>query len=317
VTDGLAVGRGRDTYKTFDMGFNARAGFEFGNVILSSYLSQGLTNFYNAPYQGTFHHHLLGFSLGIWLTSTDTPPPHLPKDTDKDGIPDDQDLCPFQPGTPDWHGCPVPDSDHDGIDDEHDSCRTIPGIAKYNGCPIPDRDGDGVNDEEDKCPDQPGSARYQGCPIPDRDGDGVNDEEDRCPDQPGTVENHGCPEIKKELTEKINFAASNILFTLGSDKLASSSAPGLDTVAGLLQAHPEWNITIEGHTDNAGTPEKNRALSQKRAAAVRAYLVGKGIAATRLTASGYGQEHPIADNKTPEGRAANRRVELKVSIDKK
>lgn len=316
VTNPVSVGKGSDTYKTFDWGVNARAGFELGKVLLSGYFSQGLTSFYNAPYQGTFHHQLLGFSVGVWLTSS-TPPPPLVKDTDKDGIPDDQDLCPLQPGTMAWHGCPVPDTDHDGIDDEHDSCRTVPGVARYNGCPIPDSDHDGINDEEDKCPNQVGLARYQGCPIPDRDGDGVNDEEDKCPDEPGTLENHGCPEIKEDVGEKIHYTAQNIQFTKNSDHLLKSSQAALDGLAGLLEAHPELQLTIEGHTDNVGVPEKNLLLSQKRAGAVKSYLVKIGIPESRLTAIGYGQEKPIADNTTDTGKAANRRVELRMSIDKK
>jgi len=181
----VTVGKGPDTYKTADLGLNGRVGFELGNVMLSAYVSRGLTSFYNAPYQGTFHHQLAGVSIGIWLSSTNKPVSPAKRDTDKDGIPDDYDMCPLKPGTAKWYGCPVPDTDHDGIDDEHDSCRVIPGLARYNGCPIPDSDGDGVNDEEDKCPHQTGLARYNGCPIPDRDGDGVNDEEDNCPDSVG------------------------------------------------------------------------------------------------------------------------------------
>lgn len=316
--DPLSVGKGPDTYKVVDLGINGRTGFEFGNVMLSAYFSQGLTSFYNAPYPGSFKHKLFGASLGIWLTSTELPPPPV-HDMDKDGIPDDQDLCPTKPGTLKWHGCPVPDTDHDGIDDDHDSCPTVPGLARYNGCPIPDSDHDGINDEEDKCPDQPGVARYQGCPVPDRDGDGVNDEEDKCPDQPGPAENHGCPipEIKKEVTEQINYTAKNILFGLGSDHFARGSQTALGNLAALLINHPEWQLTIEGYTDNEGHPEKNLSLSQHRADAVRAFLVNKGIPKDQLVAIGYGQEHPIADNATAAGRAANRRVELKLSVQKK
>lgn len=315
-SDPVTVGKGANTYKTVDIGVNARAGFEFGNVLLSAYFSQGLTSFYNAPYQGTFHHQLVGASLGIWLASTAPPPVIRKKDTDQDGIPDDQDACPLKPGTAAWHGCPVPDTDHDGIDDEHDSCRTIPGLARYNGCPIPDSDGDGVNDEEDKCPHQAGLARYNGCPIPDRDGDGINDEEDKCPDSAGTAGNNGCPEIKKETTEKINYIAKSILFNQASDQLTDSSYFMLDELTSLIMIHPEWQLTIEGYTDNRGKPEKNLLLSQKRAMAVRDYLVKKGIEETRLTANGLGQEHPIANNTTEAGRAANRRVELKISLKK-
>jgi OOP family OmpA-OmpF porin len=341
----LSVGKGPNTYKVVDFGINARAGFELGNLMLSAYFSRGLSNFYTATYPGTFHQTLLGASVGIWLG----PKPDLPAarvhDTDKDGIPDKEDLCPTQPGTAKWHGCPVPDTDHDGIDDDHDSCRTVAGLARYNGCPIPDTDHDGVDDEHDSCktipglpryngcpiPDTdhdgiddehdscrtvPGLARYNGCPIPDKDGDGINDEEDKCPDEPGTAENQGCPVVKKEIAEKIDYTAKNILFTLGSDHLFESSHAGLNDLAVLLLAHPEWHLTIEGHTDNSGTAQKNLTLSQKRADAVKTWLVRKGVDQGRLTAIGYGQVQPIAENSTAKGKTANRRVELKVSLEK-
>lgn len=320
-TDRVTVGKGPDTYKTMDMGFNGRVGFELGTWMISAYYSQGLTSFYNAPYSGTFHHQLLGISLGIWLSSTAPPPPPrvVKKDTDKDGVPDDQDMCPLLAGTAARQGCPVIDSDHDGVDDMHDSCKTTPGLARYNGCPIPDTDHDGINDEEDKCPNQAGVARYQGCPIPDRDGDGVNDEEDKCPDTAGPAENRGCPlpvEIKKETTDEINYIAKNIQFTHASDQLIDSSLKALGELAGLLAAHPELHLTIEGHTDNEGTAARNLILSQKRSASVLNYLVKKGIPATRLTAIGMGQTHPIASNRTAKGRAINRRVELKLTLEK-
>lgn len=318
-TNNVAVGHGENTYRTVDIGINGRAGFEFGNMLLSAYYSRGLTNFYTGTYPSTSHHELLGASLGIWLTSSGQKPPKPRKDTDKDGIPDDEDLCPLKPGSKEWHGCPIPDSDHDGINDDQDSCKNIPGLARYHGCPVPDTDHDGVNDEEDKCPTQPGVGRYNGCPIPDRDGDGVNDEEDKCPDTAGPAENHGCPiiaEIKKEATEKINFIAKNIMFNSASDQLADSSYRALTELAGLLAQHPEWHLAIEGYTDNHGQPAKNLQLSTNRALSVKQYLISKGIAENRLSAAGYGQTRPIADNKTAAGRAANRRVELKLSLDK-
>jgi outer membrane protein OmpA-like peptidoglycan-associated protein len=80
-----------------------------------------------------------------------------------------------------------------------------------------------------------------------------------------------------------------------------------------MNDHPEWHLTIEGYTDNSGRQEKNLQLSQQRALAVKNYLIQKGIAEYHLTATGLGQEHPIADNSTPAGRAINRRVELKIS----
>jgi len=320
-TDDLPIGNGVSKYKTFDFGINGRAGFEFGNVILSAYGSRGLSNFYTADYDGTFHHQLFGASLGIWIAKTQSSAPPKPKpvkivkpkDTDKDGVSDDVDLCPNVPGLAKYNGCPVPDTDKDGIDDEHDSCKTIAGIIKYHGCPIPDTDGDGVNDEEDSCKTVAGLAKYHGCPIPDTDGDGINDEEDKCPTVAGVKENNGCPEIKKEIKEKVNYVAHNILFATASDKLTTSSYLGLEDLAAILNKHQELNILIEGYTDTVGTPERNLVLSQKRADAVKKYLIFKGIAENRITAIGHGQDQPIADNKTEEGRAANRRVELKLS----
>lgn len=318
-TDPVTVGKGADTYKTLDIGVNGRAGFEIGNVLLSAYYSRGLSSFYQAAYPGNFHHELIGASLGIWLTSSGPAKALRKKDTDRDGVIDEVDLCPLQPGPPAWHGCPVPDTDHDGVDDEHDSCPTIPGVGRYNGCPVPDTDHDGIDDEHDSCPTVPGLARYNGCPIPDRDHDGINDEEDQCPDSAGSRENHGCPvvepAIKKEETEQINFIAHNVNFTPSSDRLLDSSFVALDQLAGLLLAHPAWHLTIEGYTDNSGAPAKNLLLSRKRAEAVKTWLVRKGIPETRLTSVGFGQQHPIANNRTAKGKTANRRVELKLNIE--
>jgi len=81
-------------------------------------------------------------------------------------------------------------------------------------------------------------------------------------------------------------------------------------VLALLQGQPDWKLRIEGHTDSTGTREGNQALSQQRAAAVVAWLVKNGVAVSRLAAVGLGDTKPVADNKTEEGRARNRRVEL-------
>jgi len=242
----------------------------------------------------------------------EVPQAEPPKDTDNDGITDDKDKCPTTPGVAKYEGCPVPDTDKDGINDENDKCPTVAGVARYQGCPIPDTDKDGINDEEDKCPTVAGVARYQGCPVPDSDNDGVNDEEDKCPQLAGTKENQGCPEIKQEVKEKVAFAAKNILFATGSFKLLASSNKGLNDVAKIMQDNPDMKLMIDGHTDNTGTAEKNQALSQSRADAVKSYIAGKGIDASRMTATGHGQDLPIADNKTAAGRQKNRRVEMKL-----
>jgi len=316
----LLIGNAVNKYKTMDIGVNAKAGFEFGNVVLSCYGSRGLTNFYTSAYGGTFHHQIFGASLGIWIAKTQTktsaprPPAKIKiKDSDKDGIPDDKDLCPNVKGLARYNGCPIPDTDGDGIDDEHDSCKTVPGVAKYHGCPVPDTDGDGIDDEHDSCKTVPGIAKYHGCPVPDTDGDGIDDEHDSCKTVPGVKENNGCPAIKKEIKEKVNYVAHNILFATASDRLTTESYLGLDDLAAILKKNPELKISIEGYTDTTGTPERNIILSQKRADAVKSYLVFKGIGASRVIAIGHGQEQPIADNSTEEGRSANRRVELKLT----
>ncbi len=208
-------------------------------------------------------------------------------------------------------GCP--DKDGDGIADKNDNCPDKAGVAKYNGCPVPDSDGDGLNDEQDKCPNQAGVARYQGCPIPDGDGDGVNDEEDKCPTVAGVRSNQGCPEIKEEDVKKVEFAAKNIYFATGSAKLLAKSYKPLDEVAKILNENNGLKLNIDGHTDNTGNADKNSALSQTRADAVKAYLASKGVSEDSMTATGHGSDEPVADNNTASGRAKNRRVELKIS----
>lgn len=240
------------------------------------------------------------------------PPPPPVVDTDGDGITDDKDKCPTVAGTVKYDGCPVPDSDKDGINDDNDKCPTVPGIARYNGCPIPDSDRDGINDEEDKCKDKPGVARYEGCPVPDTDGDGINDEEDKCPTVPGVAEQNGCPAISQEVIRKIEFAAKNIYFNVGSAKLLSKSFKPLSEVVTIMKENKDLMLDVSGHTDNTGNAARNQALSESRAAAVKAYLVSKGVEESRITAAGFGQDKPVADNKTEAGRKLNRRVELKV-----
>jgi outer membrane protein OmpA-like peptidoglycan-associated protein len=236
-----------------------------------------------------------------------------PADSDNDGIPDDQDKCPNQPGTAKYNGCPIPDSDNDGINDEEDKCPNQPGIAKYNGCPIPDSDNDGINDEEDKCPNQPGTAKYNGCPIPDKDNDGINDEEDKCPDIAGIAANSGCPEVPANLSKSLGLAAQGISFGTGaSTKLTTKSNASLDKVVTMLNENPALKIRIEAHTDNAGDADANMKLSQDRAEAVKAYLVSKGISEDRIITEGFGGTQPITDNTTAAARAKNRRIELRM-----
>lgn len=310
----LETGNAPAKAKTIDYGVNARVGFEVGNFLLSGFLSQGLGNFYQADYNGTFKHRVIGASIGFWLTKTTPVAPPKPKDQDNDGIPDAKDGCPTQPGTALTNGCP--DRDGDGIPDNKDACPDMPGQAAYKGCPIPDTDKDGLNDVEDKCPTEAGPVSNNGCPLPkpepDTDGDGVIDKNDKCPTEAGTAANNGCPVIKQAEIEKINYAARNIFFTRASEKLDASSYAALDEVVTILNNNPSLHLIIDGYTDNTGKAIVNLELSQKRADAVKKYLIDKGIATRRLSALGHGQDNPVADNNTEAGRTQNRRVELKL-----
>lgn len=335
----LQVGKGDNKARLLDFGVNARAGFDLNKVLISAFYSQGLSNFYQADYDGSFKHQNYGISLGFWLNTVG---PKKPKDKDKDGVPDAEDACPdlagsvLTKGCPDkdadglpdnidncpnvagsakYKGCPIPDTDKDGINDEEDKCPELAGSSAYMGCPIPDRDKDGINDELDECPDKPGTKEYKGCPIPDTDGDGLNDKEDKCPTEAGDADNGGCPQIKQEIVEKVNYAAKSIFFEKSSDKLLAKSFQSLDEVAKILKENASLHLTIEGYTDNLGNPAFNQALSEKRANAVRAYLLKQGIEESKLKAKGFGSEKPVATNETAEGRAQNRRVELKLEQD--
>ena len=153
-------------------------------------------------------------------------------------------------------------------------------------------------------------------PIPDTDGDGVNDEEDRCITIPGPKENFGCPIIPPAVKKRIDVAAKNILFVTGSYKLQASSFKGLNDVVKIMNEFPGASLAIDGHTDWVGTEEYNQKLSDNRAAAVKNYLVSKGVDESRITSAGHGESMPIADNKTAAGRQKNRRSEMTLSYYK-
>jgi outer membrane protein OmpA-like peptidoglycan-associated protein len=233
-------------------------------------------------------------------------------DSDGDGIPDMDDACPTAAGPAATSGCP--DKDGDGIADKDDLCPDQAGPAATKGCP--DKDGDGIPDKDDQCPNEKGAAATQGCP--DTDGDGISDKDDKCPLVAGLKEYNGCPkpaldEKKKvEVQQKLSFAAQNIFFETGKDVLKIESHKQLDSVVSILREYDFLKVAIDGHTDNVGPEKSNIELSNKRAAAVVTYLTAHGIAAGRLTATGYGPQKPVADNKTAKGRALNRRVEINI-----
>ncbi len=203
----------------------------------------------------------------------------------------------------------------------HERWRIFAGVrwtAETLGPPDGDDDGDGVRNAKDLCPKVPGEARLDGCP--DRDADGIPDPEDACPDQPGPPERKGCPPPEDEplvelQSERISLRDA-VHFDSRLDTIKPESFPVLDQVAALINQHGEIKrIRVEGHTDNIGSAEYNKDLSARRAASVVRYLVGKGVAASRLEAVGYGFDKPIASNETALGRARNRRSEFTIVAD--
>ncbi len=184
----------------------------------------------------------------------------------------------------------------------------------------PDRDGDGVVDARDACPDVAGvrsdEPSTNGCPPdPDRDKDGVLDDVDACPDAAGPRSDDprttGCPRVsiknaQIQILEQPKFDLNQAVVKKESDSLLSD-------VASLMNDHLEIkHVTVEGHTDSAGSSELNKALSRRRAEAVVNWLVDHGVSPSRLSARGMGKDEPIMPNDTDAGRAANRRVEFHI-----
>ena len=225
------------------------------------------------------------------------------KDTDGDGVPDHTDECPDTPEDVkvDKRGCPL-DTDGDGVPDYMDECPDTPKgvVVDVRGCPL-DTDGDGVPDYRDECPATPKGAEVDehGCPL-DTDGDGVPDYRDECPGTPkgARVDERGC------------WVISEALFDFNKYQIKTAFYPHLDEIITVLQENPTMAIEIQGHTDNVGSSQYNKRLSENRAKAVKNYLTKKGIKNQRLIAVGFGSSRPKTDNTTETGRTLNRRVEL-------
>jgi len=282
----------------------------------------------------------VGLSYAFSSQKPKPAPVVMEKDSDGDGVFDSADQCPDTPAgvAVDSKGC-VLDSDGDGVADYRDNCPgTGAGIAvDSSGCPL-DRDKDGVPDHKDQCPDSPAgvavnddgcipdddndavpnsadqcpntetgaSVDLKGCML-DNDGDGVGNHRDRCPTTPAgrQVDENGCKfvlERTEEMTLKVNFASN-------SSNVSEDQYAEIDRVAKFLQKYGDVSTVIEGHTDDRGAADYNQKLSQSRANAVRNVLIERyGIAASRITAQGFGESRPIQTNDTKAGRLANRRV---------
>ena len=247
-------------------------------------------------------------------------------DRDFDGVPDRVDQCPDIPGPADNHGCPWPDRDGDGVPDYKDKCPDKYGPADNDGCPRKKkiRFCDEKDEESDTEPDEKTTPcvprKVKPDPfLHDRDHDGIPDDIDKCPDEPETIngvdDDDGCPDEGEGVTVFLSKQEIRILqqinFETNKAVIKPDSYHIVDEVAAQLRAHPEvLKLRIEGHTDNVGNAPYNMKLSQARAESVKKYLVDKRVDPNRLVPVGYGLTKPIASNKTPFGRAQNRRVQF-------
>ncbi|PRP92184.1 Outer membrane porin F precursor [Enhygromyxa salina] len=180
--------------------------------------------------------------------------------------------------------------------------------------PLRDRDGDGIPDRDDQCPREPGPAP-SGCP-PDADQDEIPDDEDKCPTEPETKngfdDDDGCPDIVPSEFADLAGILEGINFDSDKDKIKKESKPILDRAVEVLQQYPQVRIEISGHTDSNGGYEHNVDLSQRRAEAVKQYLIDNDIDGGRIETRGAGPNEPIDTNDTKAGRAENRRIEVKI-----
>lgn len=201
------------------------------------------------------------------------------------------------------------DQDGDSVADNNDQCPGTPAnvAVSSNGCPK-DTDKDGIADYLDKCPGTATgtSVSSTGCPK-DSDNDGIADSQDKCSATPAgaKVDEKGC-RIKLKEAVKISMQLN---FKSGSADVLPEHYSEIAKAGEFMQQYPDSEVTIEGHSDSQGAAAFNKRLSQQRADSIREYLISMyGVKASRISAKGFGESSPIADNSTAQGRAKNRRV---------
>ena len=201
------------------------------------------------------------------------------------------------------------DNDGDSVADNKDQCPGTPANVPVssNGCPQ-DNDKDGIADYLDKCPGTATgiSVSSTGCPK-DSDNDGIADAQDRCSATPtgAKVDENGC---RIKLIEAIKISMQ-LNFKSGSADVLTEHYSEIAKAGEFMKQYPDSEVVIEGHSDSQGAAAFNKRLSQQRADSIREYLIKMyGIEAMRISAKGFGESSPIADNSTAQGRAENRRV---------
>jgi outer membrane protein OmpA-like peptidoglycan-associated protein len=184
-----------------------------------------------------------------------------------------------------------------------------------------DDDNDGVSNENDLCPQVAGLPEYAGCA--DTDGDGIPDSLDKCPNEKGT--DNGCPvkvaQVIEEVVKTVPVAvvvpkeiATAIYFDYKSSTLDNNAKQLLDVMVSSFEEKSEINVSLDGYADSIGSDGYNKQISEARVQSILTYLVSKGVDKAAITTNSFGEANPVAPNTTKDGRALNRRAQLKVTL---
>lgn len=211
----------------------------------------------------------------------------------------------------------VQDSDKDGVLDANDECPFLAGSAMLSGCP--DQDADGVADSKDLCPGEKGSIENKGCPakIEDGDADGVADAADKCPLVAGPVSNNGCPislddKANETVNNSNNLTSLEVFYNTSSAMLSANQKEELDAFAAANISKAYSRILICGYTSNTGNKDINIKLSMDRALNVLNYLASKGFSPKLMNIKSYGPYEAKYDNTIPNQSIKNQRVEITI-----